>query len=90
MDELIRSLGVPAMVVILVLREVREILARKAPTSRDSSEHREMARKLDDLHRWHQVEDEDGVKRWYSPKHLLERLDKSDRTIDRIKLTNAA
>ena len=64
MGEDVQSIGVAAVVALLILQQVQKMLADRSPTPPPVDElHKQLVRKVDDLHQWHALEDEDGVKR---------------------------
>lgn len=73
METGLMQLGVGGIFAVLVLRQVFDFLSRKKNGWGASK----IARQIDDLHRWHDVRDSEGVPIWYVRKSLdssIERL----------------
>jgi hypothetical protein len=89
-EEVIKNLGVPAVVVLLILQQVQQMIARKnQPAAIPEPVHKELLALAKDMltivresHTWQAVEDSEGVKRMYSPVHLRERIEAIERKLD--------
>jgi len=66
MDNVITQLGVGGIFAILVLREVFNFLSTR---KKNGSEGR-MKEQIAKLYEWHNMEDANGVKRWYNKSTL--------------------
>jgi hypothetical protein len=89
-EDLIKSIGVPAVVVLLILQQVQNMLARRNQVSAiPEPVHKELLDLAKDMilivresNTWQAVEDSEGVKRMYTPLHLLEKLNMLERKLD--------
>ena len=73
-DPSIVELGAGGLVAYIIIREVLGFLSRRKNDDNASSSTGRMQlmqKQVQDLHEWHNVNDDDGVKRWYV-KHSLE------------------
>jgi hypothetical protein len=91
-EDLIKSIGVPAVVVLLILQQVQNMLARRnQQPAIPEPVHKELLALAKDMlsivresHGWQAVEDAEGVKRMYSPMHMRERMEAIERKLDSI------
>jgi hypothetical protein len=89
-EDLIKSIGVPAVVVLLILQQVQNMLARRnQQPAIPEPVHKELLALAKDMlsivresHGWQSVEDAEGVKRMYSPMHMRERMETIERKLD--------
>jgi hypothetical protein len=94
-EDLIKSIGVPAVVVLLILQQVQNMLARRnQPPAIPEPVHKELLALARDMlsivresHQWQAVEDPEGVKRMYTPLHMKERLDGLEKKMDSLMRT---
>lgn len=71
MDSALTDLSVGAILAVLVIREVLGFLKdRRNSKNGQETDLPRMARQLDDLHQWHSLTDEEGVKVWYVRRSL--------------------
>jgi len=85
MDDLIAQVGVGGIFAVLVIREVLNFLTKRNGADKDKGGKldrvilaalQEMKPKLDELHKWHDQRDQDGVPVWYIRRSLEEAVDK--------------
>lgn len=81
MNELLTQVGVGGIFTVLVLREVFNFLSSKK-NGRTSDDIKQMIRQVDTLYRWHDKEDEEGVKIWYVRLSLEKALMKLAESIE--------
>lgn len=67
MEESLTQLGLGGLVAIMVIREVLSFLSRKSNSFTMEDRHQ-----LRDLHQWHSLTDDEGVKVWYVRRSLEE------------------
>jgi len=112
-EELVKSIGVPAIVVLLLLQQIQRMLEQRRKNGGESGFetrlslhqqqeeaglwriesqldqaerlHDELRRVLIELHSWHALETDEGVKRWYTPSHLGERVLGIDLLLERMQ-----
>ncbi len=73
------EVGVGAIIAIMLLREVFGYLLKKKSTEGMTN----MEAQIDDLHKWHDISDENGVKKWYVPRSMERSMDKLIEAVDR-------
>ena len=68
MDDM-AQIGAAGLLVLIILREVFAFLKTRNGVTK--SQHLDkMSKQLDELHQWHNVVDDDGVKVWYVRRSL--------------------
>lgn len=82
---MILQIGVGGALALLVIREVLTFLKERGPQPRD-----DMYQMVKDLHDWHAVSDQDGVKVWYVRRSLEEAVEKLATTIEKLADTQRA
>lgn len=85
MDQMILQIGVGGALALLVIREVLTFLKERGPQPGD-----DMYQMVKDLHEWHAVADQDGVKVWYVRRSLEEAVEKLATTIEKLADTQRA
>lgn len=81
MEQQLLQLGVGGMFAILVIREVFSFLKERA-RCHQNKQMDVLAHQIAELHQWHAVTDEDGVKVWYVRRSLEQAIDKLTLTLD--------
>jgi hypothetical protein len=81
MEEALTQLGVGGIFVVLVLREVFTFVSKKRNGT--GVDMLLVAKQVAELHRWHDREDEEGVKVWYVRKSLEDAVEKLAANIDK-------
>lgn len=82
---ILSELGIGAVLVLLVLREVFSFLGRRNGNSSGKMTEKDMRslqRQVADLHHWHEKEDGDGVKVWYMRPSLEKAIDRLTAAIE--------
>jgi hypothetical protein len=65
LDEGLTQVGIGGIIAMLILREVFGFLSKKRNGDPVGAELRHVKAMVKDLHGWHSVVDQDGVKIWY-------------------------
>ncbi|MDX2073019.1 MAG: hypothetical protein SFX19_01485 [Alphaproteobacteria bacterium] len=81
MDEQLLQVGAGGMFALFVLREVFSFLKERLRTQ-NNTQLDIMAKQLQELHDWHAVTDEDGVKIWYLRRSLENAIEKLTNNLD--------
>lgn len=81
MDEQLLQVGAGGMFALFVLREVFSFLKERLRTQ-NNTQLDIMAKQLQELHEWHAVTDEDGVKIWYLRRSLENAIEKLTNNLD--------
>lgn len=81
MEQQLLQLGVGGLFAILVIREVFSFLKERA-RCQSNKQMEIMAQQIAELHVWHSVTDEDGVKIWYVRRSLENAIEKLTLTLD--------
>ena len=81
MEDQLLQVGAGGLFALLVIREVFSFLKERVRCSGNTMlEH--MAKQIHEMHEWHAVTDEDGVKVWYVRRSLENALEKLSHTLD--------
>jgi hypothetical protein len=81
MEDQLLQVGAGGLFALLVIREVFSFLKERVRCSSNTMlEH--MAKQIHEMHEWHAVTDEDGVKVWYVRRSLENALEKLSHTLD--------
>lgn len=81
MEQQLLQLGAGGLFALLVLREVFGFLKERVRYTHNAALE-QMAKEVHEMHEWHAVTDEDGVKVWYIRRSLENTLDKLSHTLD--------
>lgn len=81
MDDQLLQVGAGGMFALFVLREVFSFLKERMRTQSNTVLDL-MAKQIHELHEWHAVTDEDGVKIWYLRRSLENAIDKLTNNLD--------
>jgi hypothetical protein len=81
MDEQLLQLGAGGMFALFVLREVFSFLKERMRTQNNSLLDT-IAKEVHEMHEWHAVTDEDGVKIWYLRRSLENAIVKLTNNLD--------
>ncbi|MBY0354403.1 MAG: hypothetical protein K2Q12_01585 [Rickettsiales bacterium] len=81
MEQQLLQLGAGGLFALLVLREVFGFLKERVRYTHNAALE-QMAKEVHEMHEWHAVTDEDGVKVWYIRRSLENTLDKLSLTLD--------
>lgn len=81
MEQQLLQLGVGGLFAILVIREVFSFLKERTRCQNNKQLER-MAHQIHELHQWHDVTDEDGVRVWYVRRSLEQAIEKLTLTLD--------
>ena len=81
MEQHLLQLGAGGLFALLVLREVFGFLKERVRNTNNTALE-QMAKEVHEMHEWHAVTDEDGVKVWYIRRSLENTLDKLSHTLD--------
>lgn len=81
MEQQLLQLGAGGPFALLVLREVFGFLKERVRYTHNAALE-QMAKEVHEMHEWHAVTDEDGVKVWYIRRSLENTLDKLSHTLD--------
>jgi hypothetical protein len=81
MEQQLLQLGAGGLFALLVLREVFGFLKERVRYTHNTALE-QMAKEVHEMHEWHAVTDEDGVKVWYIRRSLENTLDKLSHTLD--------
>lgn len=81
MEQQLLQLGAGGLFALLVIREVFGFLKERVRCNSNVTIE-QMAKEVHEMHEWHAVTDEDGVKVWYIRRSLENTLDKLSHTLD--------
>lgn len=81
MENQLLQLGVGGLFAILVLREVFSFLKERT-RCQNNKPFEKMVKQIDELHQWHDVTDDDGVRVWYVRRSLEGAIEKLTHTLD--------
>lgn len=81
MDDQLLQVGAGGMFALFVLREVFSFLKERLRTQNNTLLDL-MAKQIHELHEWHAVTDEDGVKIWYLRRSLENAIEKLTSNLD--------
>lgn len=84
-DPALMQLGVGGVGVVVTLQMIQigiPLIVRRMDASNGSAAIK-MQQQVRDLHVWHSPEDNDGIKRWYFPRGLIESIDKLSDNIEK-------
>lgn len=81
MEDQLLQVGAGGMFALFVLREVFSFLKERMRTQ-NNSQLDLIAREVHELHEWHAVTDEDGVKIWYLRRSLENAIEKLTHNLD--------
>lgn len=81
MDEQLLQVGAGGMFALFVLREVFSFLKERL-RCQNNALFELMAKQIHELHEWHAVTDEDGVKIWYLRRSLENAIEKLTSNLD--------
>jgi hypothetical protein len=81
MEQQLLQLGAGGLFALLIIREVFGFLKERVRCNSNVTIE-QMAKEVHEMHEWHAVTDEDGVKVWYIRRSLEHTLDKLSHTLD--------
>jgi gas vesicle protein len=84
LSALIGQLGVGGAIVVLLLLDKMGLLGKDKRHSENQQILRSMEKQIDDLYKWHDVRDSDGVPKWFIRDSLEETMKVMNNNMDKL------
>ena len=82
-NEILSQIGVGGLIAVIIVRDVIKFLGdKKSPEKNGAGE--KMRQQINDLWVWHNHEDVNGVKSWYTPAENRKRLERLEKMLEKI------